>query len=627
MGELALRYPPRSLIVSTGRHGGSDASDLRFPQPIDHVAIRATRLRTLNGLALWTARADRLARRTRPGFVWCAELKPAGYPARWLRARYGLPYGVIVHGTELLLLQAKMSRSRFKRWTARQLLGGAAVVVANSRWTADLARSVLSALGRPALARDVRVVPLGTTPSHFRPGIDSRPVRAKYGLDGGPWLLTVSRLDTHKGIDTVIRALPAVRAAFPAGPYAVVGGGSRGPGVARAVAWVRRAAAQSRPATTGTAWPRTSSGSTASFGGGRPWARADGVGGTMPDELPVDGRPLLLRLRDDGFPLGVEHEHPRGRLQQARAAADAPLRLHPDDHAPLRIHPGVTRLGPLVGMVQRGDRRAVAFLDHLAQVIEREGRDMLDAGMHVIDGRRRPGAQPQLEQRLHGDLGRPGEHRREPLVLHVRPERVGGRHVDGEHHVRAQYQRGSHREVVVGRAVDVEAAADLARRQEPGERARREHGLAHRDLVQAFEAPEDLHPRVHVYGIDYDRMVQLLEGDVADEPLEQGVERLAAEQGRGAHPLERHVGVRDGEDVLAAQRDGDLPQLGYAVPRRPGRADERAHARADDVRRQEPALREGLQHADVRQALHAAAAEDKSESCVALHRDRRLPGR
>ena len=229
MGELALRYPPRSLIVSTGRHSGSDASDPRFLQPIDHVAIRATRLRTLNGLALWTARADRLARRTRPGFVWCAELKPAGYPARWLRARYGLPYGVIVHGTELLLLQAKMSRSRFKWLTARQLLGGAAVVVANSRWTADLARSVLSALGRPALARDVRVVPLGTTPSRFRPGIDPRPAREKYGLDGGPWLLTVARLDSHKGIDTVIRALPAVRAAFPAVRYAVAGVGSRGP--------------------------------------------------------------------------------------------------------------------------------------------------------------------------------------------------------------------------------------------------------------------------------------------------------------------------------------------------------------------------------------------------------------
>ena len=168
MGELALRYPPNSLLVSTGRHAGSAASDPRFPQPIDHAPIRATRLRTVNGLVLWTARASALARRTRPRFAWCGELKPAGYPARWLSARSGLPYGVIVHGTELLLLQAKMGRSRFKRWTARQLLGGAAVVVANSRWTGELAGTVLRAVGRPA--GQVRVVPLGTTPQRFRPG-------------------------------------------------------------------------------------------------------------------------------------------------------------------------------------------------------------------------------------------------------------------------------------------------------------------------------------------------------------------------------------------------------------------------------------------------------------------------
>jgi len=238
MGELALRYPPGTLVVSTGRHVGSADSDARFPQPIDHAPIRATRLRTVNGLLLWTARASSLARRTRPGFAWCAELTPAAYPARWLRARRALPYGVIVHGTELLLLQAKLRRSSWRRWTARELLGNAAVVVANSRWTADLARSVLTELERPALARDVRVVPLGTTPTRFRPGIDPGPVRGKYGLDGGPWLLTVSRLDAHKGIDTVIAALPAVRTAFPgAAPrYAVAGVGPQQPRLARLVA-------------------------------------------------------------------------------------------------------------------------------------------------------------------------------------------------------------------------------------------------------------------------------------------------------------------------------------------------------------------------------------------------------
>jgi phosphatidylinositol alpha-1,6-mannosyltransferase len=229
MGELARRYPPSSLVVSTGSYPGSGDSDARFPQVVDRVGTRAPRLRTIQGLASWTWRAGRLARRWQPGFTWCGELKPAGYPARWMQARVGVPYGVITYGTELLLLSAKVDRSAFKRWSARQLIGHAAVVVAISEWTASLARSVLERLGCAALARDVRVVPLGTTPEHFRPGVDPRDVRARYGLDGGRWILTVARLEWHKGIDTVIKALPAVRAAHPGTRYAVAGVGDRGP--------------------------------------------------------------------------------------------------------------------------------------------------------------------------------------------------------------------------------------------------------------------------------------------------------------------------------------------------------------------------------------------------------------
>lgn len=229
MGELALRYPPQSLVVSTGTYPDSSASDARFPQSIDRVGIRATRLRTINGLALWTARAALLARGRRFDFAWCGELKPAGYPAWWLAKRHGVPYGVVVHGTELLLLDAKIRRSRFKRWTAGGLVTGATVLVANSTWTAALARSVYELLGRSDLARRVQVVPLGTEPAQFRPGIDPTPIRAQYGLTGGPWILTVARLEWHKGIDTVIQALPAVRAAHPTARYVVAGTGPRQP--------------------------------------------------------------------------------------------------------------------------------------------------------------------------------------------------------------------------------------------------------------------------------------------------------------------------------------------------------------------------------------------------------------
>src|SRR5205814_1528036 len=211
MGEVALRYPPRGLTISTGTWPGWEASDPRFPQSIDRVAVGAKRLRTVNGLCLWTWRATSLVRRAQPGFAWCDEVKPAGYPAAWLHARGGPPFGVIAHGADFLLLDAKVRRSPFKRWTARRMLERCSVVVANSRWTADLVRSVLDFLGCRALAADVRMVPLGTTPSRFRPAIDPAAVRRKHGLDGGPWLLTVARLDFHKGIDTVIRALASRR--------------------------------------------------------------------------------------------------------------------------------------------------------------------------------------------------------------------------------------------------------------------------------------------------------------------------------------------------------------------------------------------------------------------------------
>ena len=229
MGEVAARYPSGSAVVSTGMWPGSEASDARFNQTIDRVRVETKRLRTVNGLFRWTRRAASLVGRTapRPGFAWCDEVKPAGYAAAWLNARHGLPFGVLAHGADFLLLQAKIGRSAIKRWTAARILERCAVVVANSRWSADLVRSVLSSLELPALAADVRVVHLGTTPSRFHPDVDPAPARLKYGLDGGPWLLTVARLDHHKGIDTVIRALPAVRAAFPTACYAVAGIGDR----------------------------------------------------------------------------------------------------------------------------------------------------------------------------------------------------------------------------------------------------------------------------------------------------------------------------------------------------------------------------------------------------------------
>ncbi|HET6777415.1 MAG TPA: glycosyltransferase family 4 protein [Gemmatimonadales bacterium] len=225
MGELAKRYPAGALVVSTGTTAGAGGVDAGLPNRVDRVSIPSRRLRTIQGLLTWTRRASNLARALDPEFVWCGNLKPAGYPAHWIQRRRGTPYGIFVYGTDLLLLQNRLRHSALKRQAARSLVGSAGVVVAISRWTRELCLSVLEELGFRDGEIDVRIVPLGTDPAHFRPGIDSAEVRARYGLEDGRWLLTVARLVAHKGIDTVLHVVAALATEHPTLRYAVVGSG------------------------------------------------------------------------------------------------------------------------------------------------------------------------------------------------------------------------------------------------------------------------------------------------------------------------------------------------------------------------------------------------------------------
>ena len=225
MAALADRYP--DLIVSTGRMPGSDAVDRGFPNRVDRTRVAAARLRTVAGLLRWARRATLLTRRYDVEFIWCGVLKPAGYPARWVHERLGVPYGVMLQGGDLLILQHHIHRSRLKWQAARALLSSASVLVAISQYTRELCVSVLNELELPVTPEKVRVVPLGTDPEFFRPGIPTDEVRRRYGLGDGRWLLTVARLVAHKGVDTVIQAVARLAPEHPDLRYAVVGSGQR----------------------------------------------------------------------------------------------------------------------------------------------------------------------------------------------------------------------------------------------------------------------------------------------------------------------------------------------------------------------------------------------------------------
>ncbi|MDB4911130.1 MAG: glycosyl transferase group 1, partial [Gemmatimonadetes bacterium] len=214
MYQLALHYGDDALLVLLGREPGDEESDARQTVRLDRMPIARERLRNFPGLVAWSRRAASLARTHHASFTWCGNLKPASYVALSLRLRMGVPYGVFLHGTELLLMQAR-GRGPAKRLLARMLLGSAAVIVTNSEWTRARTLDLLEELGIPGHADRVFAVPLGADLDRFRSGLDTTAVREKYGLHAGRWMLTVGRLVEHKGQDNVMRALTLLRDSEP----------------------------------------------------------------------------------------------------------------------------------------------------------------------------------------------------------------------------------------------------------------------------------------------------------------------------------------------------------------------------------------------------------------------------
>ena len=229
MGEIARRYPKGELLVSTGQHRDASETDGAYGTALlDRLPLSTRALRNIIGLMLWSRRVASLARQHQPRFAWCDSIRPAGYAAKWAHERVGTKYGLLVHGGDLLKELHSVHHSRRARRTAQALLGSAVSVVANSQWTREQAQKVLRELGLDPLAEHVKVVPLGTDPEQFKPGLDTREVRARYRLNGECWAVTVARLEPHKGIDMALRAVAAVRSGGLDVHYLVIGQGKKG---------------------------------------------------------------------------------------------------------------------------------------------------------------------------------------------------------------------------------------------------------------------------------------------------------------------------------------------------------------------------------------------------------------
>lgn len=131
------------------------------------------------------------------------------------------PYIVAVQGSDFfsssfslkLKIKGKLS------WLRKQTLLNALAVCPNSVYT----KNKIVEMGFPETK--MTVVHPGVDTSIFKPVPPSKTWKNTYPLGGKKIILTVARLDAHKGVDNVIKALPRVQKAAPDFAYLVAGAG------------------------------------------------------------------------------------------------------------------------------------------------------------------------------------------------------------------------------------------------------------------------------------------------------------------------------------------------------------------------------------------------------------------
>jgi phosphatidylinositol alpha-1,6-mannosyltransferase len=158
-----------------------------------------------------------LIKRTGARAIHCGKCLPEGLLARMLSLRLGIPYIVFVHGEEMRVAGG----SRELTWLTRRVLAGAQSLIANSHNTAELLqREWQVARGR------IQVLHPGVDTERFKPAAPNPELRCRLGWGQRPVVLTVGRLQTRKGQDMLIRALPAIREHSPDVLYSIIGDGA-----------------------------------------------------------------------------------------------------------------------------------------------------------------------------------------------------------------------------------------------------------------------------------------------------------------------------------------------------------------------------------------------------------------
>jgi phosphatidylinositol alpha-1,6-mannosyltransferase len=168
----------------------------------------------LKARVLWTV--ARIIRREGIRVMCIGELNSGSWLGPFLKAFFGTKVVNYIHGEEITTTTVY----RFYGRNRRRHLQRADAVVAVSNFTKD---ALIEMMGVPP--EKIEVIFNGVDIHRFTPRPKNRELIERYGLERKRILVSVGRLVERKGIDHVLKALPAVRKAHPDVHYVVVGDG------------------------------------------------------------------------------------------------------------------------------------------------------------------------------------------------------------------------------------------------------------------------------------------------------------------------------------------------------------------------------------------------------------------
>ena len=208
--ELASRQPDGEIVVYAPAWERATAFDAALPYPVIRHPTR---------LMLPTAdvadRAAEIARAEGCETVWFGAAAPLGLLSSRVRRSSGISRTVAsTHGHEV-----GWARTPGTRRALRAIGNRNDVVTYLGAYT----KKILA----PALGPNPTLTQLasGVDPAVFRPGVGGSGIRSRYGLGDRPVVVCISRLVARKGQDTLVRALPSIRARIPDAALLLVGDG------------------------------------------------------------------------------------------------------------------------------------------------------------------------------------------------------------------------------------------------------------------------------------------------------------------------------------------------------------------------------------------------------------------